>query len=55
MESKDRYPLGLVLMELLRNVNRKDKWIYIYFVIYTITASLFPFLESCYRNSYCRN
>lgn len=34
MDSKDRYPLGLVLKELLRNVNRKDKWIYILRYLY---------------------
>ncbi len=37
------YPLGKTIKELLLNVNRQDKGIYLYFMVYTITAAIYPF------------
>ncbi len=39
------YPLGKTINRLLKNVTLQDKKIYVYFVIYTITAAIYPFFS----------
>lgn len=39
------YPLGKTIKKLLLNVNRQNKKLYLYFVIYTITAAIYPFFS----------
>lgn len=39
------YPLGKTLKELLKNVKVKNKKIFLYFFIYTITAAIYPFFS----------
>lgn len=39
------YPLGKTINRLLKNVTLQDKKIYVYSVIYTITAAIYPFFS----------
>lgn len=41
--SKGKYSLGYMLRKLLKNVTVQNKRIYLYFIIYTITATIYPF------------
>lgn len=45
MEERVNYPFGKTIKRLLRNVNRQNKNIYLYFAIYTITATVYPFFS----------
>lgn len=45
MEEKTNYPLGKMLKRLLYNINQQNKNIYLYFVIYTISAAIYPFFS----------
>lgn len=45
MEEKINYPLGKMLKRLLYNINQQNKSIYLYFVIYTISAAIYPFFS----------
>lgn len=45
MEQKTNYPLGKMLKLLLSNINKHNKKIYLYFAIYTIAASIYPFFS----------
>lgn len=43
MSSKESYPIFPTLKRLIDNINHQDKKIYLYFVIYTIAAAIYPF------------
>lgn len=43
MSSKESYPIFPTLKRLIDNINQQDKKIYLYFVIYTIAAAVYPF------------
>lgn len=45
MNKNDSYPLGYTLKRLLKNVNKHDKTIYLYFTFYTLTAAIYPFFS----------
>lgn len=45
MEERVNYPFGKTIKRLLRNVNKQNKNIYLYFAIYTITATVYPFFS----------
>ena len=39
------YPLGKTLKGLLENVNKQNKKIFLYFLVYTTTAAMYPFFS----------
>lgn len=39
------YPLGKTLKGLLENVNKQNKKIFLYFLVYTTTAAMYPFFQ----------
>ncbi len=45
MEEKISYPLGKTIAKMLKNINIQNKKIYLYFVIFTITAAIYPFFS----------
>ena len=45
MESKNTYPLGKTIKKMLKNVNAQNKKLYLYFFIFTLTASIYPFFS----------
>ncbi|MDF2541473.1 MAG: transporter related [Herbinix sp.] len=45
MNEKIDYPLGSTLRRMLKNVSSQNKKIYIYFILFTITATIYPFFS----------
>jgi len=45
MKLKLSYPLGSTIRKLLQNVSRKNRKIYLYFLVYTVTAAIYPFFS----------
>lgn len=45
MKIKLGYPLGSTIRKLLENVNRQNRKIYVYFLLYTFTAAIYPFFS----------
>lgn len=45
MKGKLSYPFSNMIKRLLKNVSDQNKKLYVYFIIYTITASIYPFFS----------
>lgn len=45
MEGKINYPLGKTIKRMLKNVTANNKKIYLFFIIFTVTAVVYPFFS----------
>ncbi|NLX61507.1 MAG: ABC transporter ATP-binding protein [Tissierellia bacterium] len=45
MKFKLSYPLGSTIKRLFDNVSRQNRKIYLYFLVYTVTAAIYPFFS----------
>lgn len=45
MEEKISYPVGKTIKKLIKNVNVQNKKMFVYFAVFTISASVYPFFS----------